>query len=43
MSNKNFDQLFDRFSKNVRENDILTKKTTVMLHLAVTMAIGCNQ
>ena len=34
---------FDEFAKAVRENEILSKKTTAMLHLAVTMAIGCNQ
>ena len=28
---------------NSKSNDILSKKTTVMLHLVVTMAIGCNQ
>ena len=43
MSNGKLESKFDEFANAVRENEILSKKTTIMLHLAVTMAIGCNQ
>jgi hypothetical protein len=32
---------FGRFYKSARENKILEPKTTVLLHLASAMALGC--
>ena len=32
---------FGRFYKTARENDSLDPKTTVLLHLAAAMALGC--
>ena len=43
MSSEKLDNKFDQFAKDVKENNILGKKITVMLHLIVTMAIGCHQ
>ena len=34
-------QRFQSFSTSVRENDILEPKTTRLIYLAVSMAIGC--
>ncbi len=38
------DQLkaFDNFYDSARDNDILDPKTTLMLHLATAMAVGCH-
>jgi hypothetical protein len=35
------DQAFQTFSAGVRENDILDPKTTRLIYLAASMAIGC--
>ena len=32
---------FDRFYNSARENDILDPKTTLLVHLATGMALGC--
>jgi hypothetical protein len=41
MSKGSLEREFERFASTVRDNDALDQKTTVMLHLAVTMAVGC--
>lgn len=33
---------FGEFYKSARRNDILEPKTTLMLHLATAMAVGCG-
>ncbi len=33
---------FGRFYKSVRENEVLDPKTTLLLHFAVAMAVGCH-
>jgi hypothetical protein len=33
---------FGRFYKTARENDDLEPKTTLLLHLAAAMALGCE-
>lgn len=33
---------FGRFYKTARENDVFDAKTTVLLHLAAAMALGCQ-
>jgi hypothetical protein len=38
---KNLNQAFQSFSAGVRENDILEPKTTRLIYLAVSMAVGC--
>ena len=35
------DRAFDAFYDAVRENDVLEKKTTLLLHLAVAISAGC--
>ena len=35
------ERAFDRFTKAVRGNDVLEPKTTLALHLATAMAVGC--
>ncbi|MCX5882728.1 MAG: hypothetical protein NTU74_13280 [Deltaproteobacteria bacterium] len=32
---------YDEFSKAVQNNDIIDPKTTIMLYLASSMAVGC--
>lgn len=32
---------FESFSSSVRENDVLDSKTTRLIYLAVSMAVGC--
>ncbi len=32
---------YDEFSKAVQKNDIIDPKTTTMLYLASSMAVGC--
>jgi len=34
-------QAFQAFSGSVRQNDILDPKTTRLIYLAVSMAVGC--
>jgi hypothetical protein len=34
-------QAYDTFYDSARHNDILEPKTTLMLHLAAAMALGC--
>ena len=36
------DQKYDIFSKSVRGNDILDSKTTLLIYLASSMAVGCD-
>lgn len=38
---KNQNQAFQSFSTCVRQNEILDSKTTRLIYLAVSMAIGC--
>lgn len=38
---ENQNQAFQAFSKSARENDILDPKTTLLIYLAVSMAVGC--
>ena len=33
---------FARFYKSARENEILDPKTTLLLHFAAAMAVGCD-
>lgn len=35
------EQAFNEFQNLTRTNDILEPKTTIMLHLAAAMAVGC--
>ncbi len=35
------EQAFNEFQNVIRNNDILEPKTTIMLHLAAAMAVGC--
>lgn len=35
------DKAFDEFYDTARYNDVLEPKTTLMLHLASAMALGC--
>jgi hypothetical protein len=35
------EQAFNEFQNVTRNNDILESKTTIMLHLAAAMAVGC--
>lgn len=34
-------QAFRAFYRSARHNDVLEPKTTLLLHLAVAMAVGC--
>jgi hypothetical protein len=34
--------MFDDFYDSARYNDVLDPKTTLMLHLASAMALGCS-
>ena len=36
-----FKQKYDDFSKSVRGNDILDPKTTLLIYIASSMAVGC--
>lgn len=38
---KKQNKLFDEFYDSARYNDILNSKTTLMIHLASAMAVGC--
>lgn len=38
---KNQNQAFQSFSKAVKQNDLLEKKTTLLIYLASAMAFGC--
>lgn len=38
---KDLTKKYDEFSKAVQNNDILDPKTTTMLYLASSMAVGC--
>ena len=42
MQTKEQRKAFDNFYDMARHNEILDPKTTLMLHLAVAMAIGCH-
>ncbi len=33
---------FDSFYASARENDVLDPKTTILIHLATAMALGCS-
>ena len=35
------EQIFNEFQNVTHNNDILESKTTIMLHLAAAMAVGC--
>jgi hypothetical protein len=41
MEKGTLERTFDRFNKAVRGNDVLDSKTTLALHLATAMAVGC--
>lgn len=36
------EKMFNEFHDAVRSNDILDVKTTLLLHLATSMAVGCG-
>ena len=36
------DKAFSDFYDSARHNDILEPKTTLILHIAAAMAVGCN-
>lgn len=38
---KDLNKKYDGFSKAVQNNDILDPKTTTMLYMAASMAVGC--
>jgi hypothetical protein len=38
---KNQKRTFELFYGSARKNDILEPKTTLMIHLAAAMAVGC--
>ena len=38
---KEIEQKYDNFSKSVRGNDILDPKTTLLIYIASSMAVGC--
>ena len=42
MPTKEQRKAFDEFYDLTRYNEILDPKTTLMLHLAVAMAVGCH-
>ncbi len=42
MGKGNLEKRFDAFSEAVRGNDTLDPRTTIMLHLATAMAVGCH-
>jgi hypothetical protein len=42
MSRGELERKFDHFSNAVRGNDVLDPKTTLVLHLATAMAVGCS-
>jgi hypothetical protein len=33
---------YDDFAKSVRGNDVLDPKTTLLIYIATSMAVGCN-
>jgi hypothetical protein len=35
------DELWDGFYDSARHNDVLDERTTLMIHLAAAMAVGC--
>jgi hypothetical protein len=37
-----FTDKYDDFSKSVRGNDILDSRTTLLIYLATSMAVGCD-
>ncbi len=41
MKTKQQRQLFDAFYDSARNNQVLDPKTTLLLHLATAMAVGC--
>ena len=41
MDDRELNLAFGRFYKTARFNDVLEPKTTLLLHLAVAMAVGC--
>ncbi len=42
MRPKKQNKMFDDFYDSARYNDVLDPKTTLMLHLASAMALGCS-
>ena len=42
MLSKNQKQIFDDFYDSARHNEVLEPKTTLMIHLASAMAVGCG-
>jgi hypothetical protein len=41
MKNGTLEKKFDQYSKDVRANNVLDSKTTLVLHLATAMTVGC--
>ena len=41
MESKNQQRLYDEFYESARNNRILDPKTTILIHLATAMAVGC--
>jgi hypothetical protein len=41
MHTKQQQKLFDSFYDSARNNQILEPKTTILIHLATAMAVGC--
>jgi hypothetical protein len=42
MKSKDQQDAFDAFYASARENEILDPKTTILIHLATAMAVGCS-
>jgi len=42
MLSKKQRKAYDDFYNSARNNDILDAKTTLLIHLAVAMAVGCS-
>jgi hypothetical protein len=37
-----YEKIFNEFYDAVRSNDVLDTKTTLLLHLGTSMAVGCG-
>jgi alkylhydroperoxidase family enzyme len=42
MTNETLEEQFDRFRKAVLSNEVLDSGTTLVLHLATAMTVGCS-
>lgn len=42
MLSKRQREAFDAFYRSARKNDVLDPKTTILIHLAAAMSVGCS-